>query len=311
MAEIVEMAETPETSETRRILLGGAAVEVERHGDLLRASDGREVAASAAIHLPPVVPTKIICAHLNHSSRVKEFGTRLPPAPTYFHKPVSSLNSHGGAVVRPLNCKYLNYEGEVAIVIGRRCRNVSYADAPAYIGGYTIANDFGLHDFRDTDSGSMLRVKGADTFCPLGPGYVRGWDPVGKSIRTYVNGALRQDGTTDEMAWDMAYLVADLARLITLEPGDVILSGTPATSRPVQPGDVVTVEVEGLGALTNMIVEGPMPVSDEIGAQPTETEEVRSTALGGDWELRGQRAPVYPTPRELLPYPNIRPKTEN
>ena len=296
--------------ETRRILLAGAVVEMTRVGDTLQADDGRTVAIADAIHLPPVAPTKIICAHLNHISRVREFGTRLPPAPTYFHKPVSSLNAHNGDVVRPSNCSWLNYEGEVAIVIGRRCRNVSYADAASYIGGYTVANDFGLHDFRDTDSGSMLRVKGADTLCPLGPGYVQGWNPVGKSIKTYVNGSLRQDGSTDEMAWDMAYLVADLARLITLEPGDVILSGTPAFSRPVVPGDVVTVEVEGLGSLTNRIVEGPAPVSDEIGAQPTETEEVRSTALGGDWELRGQRPPVYPTPRDLLPYPRVHPKME-
>jgi 5-oxopent-3-ene-1,2,5-tricarboxylate decarboxylase/2-hydroxyhepta-2,4-diene-1,7-dioate isomerase len=297
-------------SETRRIVLGGAVTEVERVGDVLHARDGRAVAADEAVHLPPVVPTKILCAHLNHVSRVREFGTRLPPAPTYFHKPVSSLNAHGGDVVRPANCRYLNYEGEVAIVIGRRCRNVTHADAWGYIAGYTIANDFGLHDFRDTDSGSMLRVKGADTLCPIGPGLVRGWDPAGKRIRTSVNGELRQDGSTDEMAWDMGYLVADLARLITLEPGDVILSGTPAVSRPVEPGDVVTVEVEGLGALTNRIVAGPEPVSDEIGAQPTETEEVRSTALGGDWELRGQRPPVYPTPRDLLPYPSVRPRVE-
>jgi 5-oxopent-3-ene-1,2,5-tricarboxylate decarboxylase / 2-hydroxyhepta-2,4-diene-1,7-dioate isomerase len=297
--------------ETRRILLGGATVEVQRHGATLRSEDGRTVSVTDAIHLPPVLPTKILCVHLNHSSRVREFEAKLPPAPTYFHKPVSALNSHLGEVVRPVNCKYLNYEGEVAIVIGRRCRNVSYADAPSYIGGYTIANDYGLHDFRDADSGSMLRVKGADTLCPIGPGYVRGWDPAGKAIRTYVNGILRQDGTTNEMAWDMAYLVADLARLITLEPGDIILSGTPAVSRPVQPGDVVTVEVEGLGELTNTIVQGPVPVSDEIGAQPTETEEVRSTALGSDWELRGQRAPVYPTPRDLLPSPRIRPRTES
>jgi 5-oxopent-3-ene-1,2,5-tricarboxylate decarboxylase / 2-hydroxyhepta-2,4-diene-1,7-dioate isomerase len=299
-----------EVIETRRVLLGGVTVEVRRIGDRLVADDGRSISVDDAVHLPPVVPSKIICAHLNHVSRVREFGTRLPPAPTYFHKPVSSLNSHRGEVVRPVNCKWLNYEGEVAIVIGRRCRNVTYADAANYIGGYTVANDFGLHDFRDTDSGSMLRVKGADTFCPLGPGYVRGWNPAGKYIRTYVNGVLRQDGSTDEMAWDMAYLVADLARLITLEPGDVILSGTPAISRPVVPGDEVTVEVEGLGSLTNMIVDGPVPVSDEVGAQPTETEEVRSTALGGDWEFRGQRSPVYPTPRDLLPYPQVHPRWE-
>jgi 5-oxopent-3-ene-1,2,5-tricarboxylate decarboxylase / 2-hydroxyhepta-2,4-diene-1,7-dioate isomerase len=293
--------------ETRRILLGGAAVDVVVDGDHLVAADGRRVEAANAVHLPPVVPTKIICCHLNHISRVREFGVSLPPAPTYFHKPISALNSHGGEVVRPSNCEWLNYEGEVAIVIGRTCRNVSMADAPNYIAGYTVANDFGLHDFRDTDSGSMLRVKGADTLCPIGPGLVRDWDFRGKSIKTVVNGVVKQDGSTDEMAWDMHYLVADIARLITLVPGDIILSGTPAISRPVQPGDVVTVEVEGLGRLTNHIVEGPAPVSDEVGAQPTATEEVRSTALGGEWELRGQRRPNS-TDRSELPFPRVHPK---
>ena len=162
--------------EHRRILLDGAVVEVTRDGDDLVAPDGRRVAADAAAHLPPVSPTKILCCHLNHVSRVREFQISLPPAPTWFHKPVSALNSHGGAVVRPANCRYLNYEGEIAIVIGRTTRNVSLAQAADHIAGYTIANDFGLHDFRDTDAGSMLRVKGADTMCPVGPGLVTGWD---------------------------------------------------------------------------------------------------------------------------------------
>lgn len=297
-------------AERRRVLLDGAVVDVERRGDLLHAADGRTVGVDDAVHLPPVVPTKIICCHLNHISRVREFGTTLPPAPTYFHKPVSALNAHGGAVVRPANCEWLNYEGEVAIVIGTTCRNIAYADAGDHIAGYTIANDFGLHDFRDTDAGSMLRVKGADTLCPLGPGLVTDWDFRGRSMRTLVNGEVRQDGSTDEMAWDMHYLVADIARLITLVPGDVILSGTPAISRPVRPGDVVTVEVDGLGALTNHVVEGPVPVSDEVGAQPTATEEVRSTALGAEWELRGQRRPRA-TERDELPFPRIRPRHQS
>lgn len=297
------------TTETRRVLLDGAAVEVERAGDDLVAGDGRRVAAGAAVHLPPVLPTKIICCHLNHLSRVREFGVVLPPAPTYFHKPVSALTAHGGAVVRPANCRWLNYEGEVAIVIGRTARAVPYAAAGGYVAGYTVADDFGLHDFRDTDAGSMLRVKGADTLCPLGPGLVRGWDFRHKGIRTLVNGQVCQDGSTDEMAWDMHYLVADLSRLITLVPGDVILSGTPAGSRPVEPGDEVAVEVEGLGRLVNTIVAGPDPVSDEVGAQPTETDEVLSTALGGAWPDRGKRKPA-PTPAATLPSPRIRPRIE-
>lgn len=279
------------TVEYRRILLDGAVVETVREGDELVAADGRRVKTADAHHLPPVSPSKVVAVHLNHRSRVEEFRTELPPAPTYFHKPVSALNSHGGAVVRPEGCKYLNYEGEIAIVIGRTCRNIDPADAGAYIAGYTVANDYGLHDFRDTDAGSMLRVKGSDTLCPLGPGLVTGWDFHGKYLRTYVNGELVQDGSTDEMQWDMHYLVADIARTITLVRGDVLLSGTPAGSRPVRPGDLVEVEAEGLGRLSNRIVTGPTAIRTDVGAQPTESEEVLSTTFGGDWEFRGVRAP--------------------
>ena len=277
--------------ETRRILLDGQPTAVRREGDELVAPDGRRLGVDDATHLAPCRPTKIVCIHLNYESRVKEFLATLPPSPTYFHKPVSALNAHGGDVVRPPRCRFLNYEGEIAIVIGRVCRHVAPEEAAAFIAGYTIANDYGLHDFRDTDSGSMLRVKGSDTLCPLGPGLVEDWDFRGKRIRTLVNGAVSQDGSTDEMVWDMHYLVADIARTITLVPGDVILSGTPANSRPVEPGDVVEVEVEGLGTLRNTIVEGDVPIREDVGAQPSDAEEVVSTALGGDWELRGVRPP--------------------
>jgi 5-oxopent-3-ene-1,2,5-tricarboxylate decarboxylase/2-hydroxyhepta-2,4-diene-1,7-dioate isomerase len=273
-------------AEFRRILLDGAEVQVMRHDDTLVAADGRAVGVDEALHLPPVVPSKIVAVHLNYRSRVEEFGTSLPSAPTYFHKPTTSLNSHKGAVVRPERCRWLNYEGEIAIVIGRTCRNVSPAQAGEYIAGYTVANDYGLHDFRDTDAGSMLRVKGSDTLCPLGPGLVDDWDFRGKTIRTLVNGEVKQQASTDEMEWDMHYLVADIARTITLLPGDVLLSGTPAHSRTVYPGDVVEVEVEGLGRLTNHIVSGPVPIRDDVGAQPTESDEVLSTAMGGDWPKR-------------------------
>jgi 5-oxopent-3-ene-1,2,5-tricarboxylate decarboxylase/2-hydroxyhepta-2,4-diene-1,7-dioate isomerase len=278
------------TTEYRKILLGGYPILTQRDGDLLRTRDGRTIGIDEAVHLPPVEPTKIVCVHLNYHSRVEEFITKLPPAPTYFHKPITALNSHGGDIVRPERCKYLNYEGEIAIVIGRHCRNISPAEAGDYIAGYAVANDYGLHDFRDTDAGSMLRVKGSDTLCPVGPGLVTGWDFRGKRIRTYVNGKPVQDDTTDNMEWDMHYLVADIARTITLVPGDILLSGTPAGSRPVQPGDLVEVEVEGLGRLSNRIVAGSTPIRDDVGAQPTESEEVISTAMGGDWEHRGKRA---------------------
>jgi 5-oxopent-3-ene-1,2,5-tricarboxylate decarboxylase/2-hydroxyhepta-2,4-diene-1,7-dioate isomerase len=285
-------------TEYRRILLDGYPTQVLRQGENLVADDGRVVAIADAIHLAPAEPTKIIAVHLNYDSRTQEFMTKLPAAPTYFHKPITALNSHNAAVVRPAGCKWLNYEGEIVIVIGKTCRNIAPEDAAEYIAGYTVGNDYGLHDFRDTDAGSMLRVKGSDTLAPVGPGLVTDWDFRNKMIRTYVNGEVKQEDNTDNMEWDMHYLVADIARTITLVPGDMLFSGTPAFSRPVQPGDVVEVEVEGLGRLTNHIVEGPTPIRTDVGAQPTESEEVVSTALGGDWEFRGIRTPskdLYPS----------------
>ena len=285
-------------TEYRRILLDGYPTQVIREGDNLVASDGRVVAIDDAHHLPPVEPTKIIAVHLNYDSRTQEFMTKLPAAPTYFHKPITALNSHNGAVVRPAGCKWLNYEGEIVIVIGKTARNISPDEAGDYIAGYTVGNDYGLHDFRDTDAGSMLRVKGSDTLAPVGPGLVTDWDFRDKTIRTIVNGEVKQEDSTANMEWDMHYLVADIARTITLVPGDMLFSGTPANSRPVFPGDVVEVEVEGLGRLTNHIVEGPTPIRTDVGAQPTESEEVVSTALGGDWEFRGIRTPskdLYPS----------------
>ena len=291
-------------TEYRRILLDGYPTQVVRRGDDLVAHDGRVVAIADAIHLAPAEPTKIIAVHLNFDSRTQEFMTKLPAAPTYFHKPITALNTHGGAVVRPAGCKWLNYEGEIVIVIGKTCRNIAPGDAAEYIAGYTVGNDYGLHDFRDTDAGSMLRVKGSDTLAPVGPGLVTDWDFRNKMLRTYVNGEVKQEDNTDNMEWDMHYLVADIARTITLVPGDMLFAGTPANSRPVQPDDVVEVEVEGLGRLTNHIVEGPTPIRTDVGAQPTESEEVVSTAMGGDWEFRGIRTPskdLYPSTVEEKP----------
>jgi 5-oxopent-3-ene-1,2,5-tricarboxylate decarboxylase/2-hydroxyhepta-2,4-diene-1,7-dioate isomerase len=285
-------------TEYRRIYLNGSIVQTVRDGDWLVAADGRRVAITDAAHLPPTEPTKIIAVHLNYDSRTQEFMTKLPAAPTYFHKPITALNSHNGDVVRPEGCKWLNYEGEIVIVIGKVCRNITPEDAGDSIAGYTVGNDFGLHDFRDTDAGSMLRVKGSDTLAPVGPGLVTDWDFHNKMIRTYVNGVVVQEDNTDNMEWNMHYLVADIARTITLMPGDMLFSGTPANSRPVQPGDVVEVEVDGLGRLRNTIVVGPTPIRTDVGAQPTESEEVVSTAMGGDWEFRGIRTPskdLYPS----------------
>jgi len=235
-------------------MIDGKPTSVTRDGDEIVTPDGRRVGIDTVEHLPPVEPTKIICVHLNYESRRAEFGASLGPAPTYFHKPITSLNAHDGDVVRPRPCRYLNYEGEIAIVIGRRTNNISPEDAGEHIGGYTVANDFGLHDFRDTDAGSMLRVKGSDTLCPIGPGVVSDWRFPGKWIRTLVNGEVRQDGTTADMLLDVAACVSWVSQTITLLPGDVVLTGTPAGVGPLQAGNEVPVGIEGIGSLTTRIV---------------------------------------------------------
>ena len=269
--------------EYRRLLVDGVAREVEIVDGRFTAPDGRTLSVDGQVHLPPCSPRTIICVHLNYRSRLEELGRKRPPAPTFFQKPVSCLNSHLGKVVRPSGCRYLNYEGEVALVVGRTTRNITPEQAADHIWGYTIANDFGLHDFRDTDENSMVRVKGSDTLGAVGPGLVTGWDFKGKRLVTRIDGKIVQDGTTADLLWDPHYLLADIARSITLERGDLILTGTPANSRPVEPGSTVTVEVDGLGMLENEVVEAELAVPQAFGAQPTASAGVLSVALGGDY----------------------------
>ncbi len=264
-----------------RILHNGKPASGRLEGSTILLDDGTSIAEAEARYLPPVEPSKIIAVHLNYRSRAVEFGRKPPETPTYFLKPLSALSYHRAPVARPRGCRFLNYEGEIALVIGKRCSNVLIDEALNYVAGYTIANDWGVHDFRHTDGGSMLRVKGQDGFCPLGPVLVdaKDVDPNDLVLRTYVNGKVVQEGhTKDGLMASFAYLIADLARLITLEPGDVLLTGTPANSRPVEIGDVVAVEVEGIGRLENMVVELDRDLV-EVGAQPTVSVETLSVAL--------------------------------
>ena len=236
-----------------------------------------------ATFLPAVEsPSKILATHLTYRSRCVEYNMAAFPAqPSYFLKPPSSVSAHGAPVARPKGCQFLNYEGEIAVVIGRRCSAVSVDEALDYVGGYTVCNDWGIHDFRHADRGSMLRVKGQDGFCPLGPALVDAADvdPDDLTIRTYVNDVLMQEGNTgDDLLFSFAYQVADIARLVTLEPGDVLLTGTPANSRPVEPGDVVAVEVDGIGRLENTVVEIDRDLS-AAGDQPEVTAATLHVAL--------------------------------
>ncbi|PPC75693.1 5-carboxymethyl-2-hydroxymuconate isomerase [Pokkaliibacter plantistimulans] len=255
--------------------------------DQLLLDDGRTVALADVQHLPPCEPTKIICVHLSYSSRGIETRNKEKPTatPTYFTKPITALNNHGGELVKPADCQYLNYEGEYAVIIGKVCRNVTPDEAWDYILGFAPALDMGLQDFRDTDQGSMLRVKGADGMLPIGPGIVRGVNIFEQTLRTYRNGHLVQEASIgDEMVWGPHYMVADIARHITLAPGDIILTGTPCHSRPLDVGDTIEVEVTGLGRLRSHVVAGPAPRASALGVghAPTDSDEVRRVALGHD-----------------------------
>ena len=269
-------------TEWRRILHEGQPRWVKPDGDGLLLGDGRAIHEAEATYLPPCEPSKILCIHLNYESRRAEFRVPHIETPTYFQKPTTALNSHRGSLVRPQGTKYLNYEGEVAVIIGKPMRNVGRDEVWEYIAGFAPGNDVGSQDFRDTDAGSMLRVKGMDGFCPIGPGIVSGVDIRQATLRTYLNDAVVQEGALSEMIFPIDYILADLCRYITLLPGDVIMSGTPRNSRPMNVGDLVEVEVTGLGRLSNRVVEAPAPTY-QVGHQPTDTDAVRRVALGSDW----------------------------
>ncbi len=225
-------------------------------------------------------PSKIVAVHLNYRSRAEERG-RTPEVPSYFLKPPSSLSFDRAPVVRPRGCELLAYEGELAVVIGRRARHVRPDDGLAYVGSYAAANDFGVYDLRWADRGSNLMSKGQDGFTPLGPRLVPAaeLDPAATTLRTLVNGEVVQEDSTANLIFPVGLLVADLSRFVTLEPGDVILTGTPAHSRPVQPGDVVEVEIEGIGRIRNEIVEADREL-EPIGAMPRVSAQVLADALG-------------------------------
>jgi 5-oxopent-3-ene-1,2,5-tricarboxylate decarboxylase / 2-hydroxyhepta-2,4-diene-1,7-dioate isomerase len=225
--------------------------------------------------------------HLSYSSRGVETRNNPKPTetPTYFTKPPTALNFHQGELVKPADCSYLNYEGELAVVMGKVCRNVTPEEAWDYMEGFAPALDMGLQNFRDTDQGSMLRVKGADGLLPIGPGLVSGVDIFKQTLRTYRNGQIVQEACIgEEMIWGPHYMVADIARHITLVPGDVILTGTPCHSRSLDVDDYVEVEITGLGRLGSRVVAGQTPRASALGVghPPTDSAEVRRVALGCD-----------------------------
>lgn len=235
-----------------------------------------------------VRPGKVVAVHLNYESRIAQRGRR-PEQPSYFLKPASSVSASGDTIERPASTELLGFEGEIALIIGAPARRIAPEQAWSHVSGVTAANDFGVYDLRWADRGSNLRAKGGDGFTPLGPSVLdaAGLDPAGLRVRTWVNGKLAQQGTSAELAFPFARLIADLSQLMTLEPGDVILTGTPAGASVVVPGDVVEVEVDALdtpgapstGRLVTRVAEGTAPLAG-YGARPKIDDVQREEAWG-------------------------------
>lgn len=202
--------------------------------------------------LAPTVPTKVVCVGINYRGHAKEMGHDLPEEPVIFLKPPTSVIGHGAEIRIPNGLGTVDYEAELAAVIGRRTHNISAEEAPSHILGYTCANDVTSRPLQRRD-GQWARAKGFDTFCPLGPWVETDVDPRDLRVESYVNGELRQSSRTSEMVFGVYELVSFISHVMTLLPGDVVLTGTPTGVGPMYAGDVVEVRIEGIGSLVNRI----------------------------------------------------------
>ena len=223
----------------------------------VRRGDLSQLPAGARL-LPPCAPSKIVCVGRNYADHAKEFNNSAPTEPLIFLKPPSSLIGSGDVIVLPKSSERVDYEGELGVVIGKRARNVKKADAAAYILGYTCVNDVSARDFQRKDS-QWTRGKGFDTFCPAGPCMVPR-DEVDLNslrVRTFINGEKKQDAPITDMLFDLNVIIEYVSAFMTLEPGDLIATGTPSGVGPLQPGSNIRIEIEGVGVLENTaIAEG-------------------------------------------------------
>jgi 2-keto-4-pentenoate hydratase/2-oxohepta-3-ene-1,7-dioic acid hydratase in catechol pathway len=205
--------------------------------------------------LAPVLPGKIICVGRNYVAHAKEHDAEVPEVPLLFLKPPSSVIGPGDTIQIPPQSQRVEHEGELAVVIGRRGRWISAEEAYEYVLGYTIANDVTARDLQFRD-GQWTRGKGFDTFCPIGPWIETEFDPADALVTCHVNGEMRQMASTRDMVFSVRQLIAFASSIMTLEPGDLLLTGTPAGVGELLPGDVVEVAVEGLGTLRNPVAAG-------------------------------------------------------
>ena len=217
---------------------------------------GRSYPLAEVRLLAPVLPSKVVAVDRNYVSYLRETDGGLPPEPVLFLKPSTSVTGPGDAIKYPVKLTdRVDFEGELAVIIGRLCRQVPRERAEDVIFGYTCANDVTARDLQARD-GQWTRAKGFDTFCPLGPWMETGTNPADLALTTTVNGAVRQQARTSELLWDVPDLIAHVSQVMTLLPGDVLLTGTPAGVGPLIDGDEVSVTIESIGMLTNRVVIG-------------------------------------------------------
>ncbi len=204
--------------------------------------------------LPPVTPSKIVCVGRNYVEHAAELGNKMPDEPLLFLKPPSALIANGEAIQLPRESKQVEHEGELGVVMGRRARNLTSSEYPlTYVLGYTCVNDVTARDLQRKDV-QFTRGKGFDTFCPVGPFIVDDIDPLNVNVTTRLNGVVKQQGCTADMAFSVPTLIRYISNIMTLYPGDLIATGTPAGVSPMQAGDVVEVEIEEIGILRNPIL---------------------------------------------------------
>jgi 5-oxopent-3-ene-1,2,5-tricarboxylate decarboxylase/2-hydroxyhepta-2,4-diene-1,7-dioate isomerase len=245
-----------------RVAFGGAlheATPLNGAGDeiRLRLADGREVSEGEVVWLPPFAVGTVIALGLNYADHAKELAFNSQDEPLVFLKGPGTLLGHRGATRRPADVSFMHYECELAVIIGRRARRVARAEAAQHVAGYCIANDYAVRDYLENWYRPNARAKNRDGATVLGPWFVEAEDvpdPANLDLRTFVNGKLTQRGNTRDLIFDIPYLVEYLSSFMTLESGDVILTGTPEGVQNVMPGDEVVCEIEGLGRLVNTIV---------------------------------------------------------
>ena len=241
------------------------ATEFERS---VRLADGRILDEKSVVWLPPVDPGTIFALGLNYRDHAKELSFEAPQEPLVFLKGPKTVCGHLGQTRRPADVKYMHYECELVVVLGRVARHVKRRDALDYVAGYTVANDYAIRDYLENYYRPNLRVKSRDGATPLGPWLVDADDvpdPMNLQLRTTVDGRVTQTGSTRDMIFTIPMLIEYLTEFITLQPGDLILTGTPEGLADVQPGSEVVTEIEGIGRLVNTIVG-----DDEFNISPTE-----------------------------------------